>query len=166
MKNENLRKRTDGKGHKESDAMPETTFVRRRLPTTAPRRSQTGGRPGRTIGGGSTIRRGQLKPRTLTLRTSHFPDPPAATIQPTNTTAIDTERRRLHDSGRRLRLSSPPVNRPIRAASRCLRSSRDSTSSRSPRSRRHTMSICLGDLRGALRGVIVEQRANRVTILL
>ena len=35
--------------------------------------------------GGSVVQRGQLKPRTLTLRTSHFPDPPAATIQPTNT---------------------------------------------------------------------------------
>ena len=31
--------------------------------------------------GRSTVQRGQLKPRTLTLRTSHFPDLPAATIQ-------------------------------------------------------------------------------------
>jgi hypothetical protein len=37
--------------------------------------------PGRTLGGGSNVQRGQLKPRTLTLRTSHFPDPPTATIQ-------------------------------------------------------------------------------------
>jgi hypothetical protein len=44
---------------------------------------------------GSTVQRGQLKPRTLTLRTSHFPDPPAATIQPAYTPALDTERRRL-----------------------------------------------------------------------
>src|SRR5271157_3539957 len=75
--------------------MPETAPVRRRLPTTAPRRGQTRGGPGRTPGGGSIVQRGQLKPRTLTLRTSHFPDPPAATIQLNNTTALDTERRRL-----------------------------------------------------------------------
>jgi N-terminal domain of oxidoreductase len=53
------------------------------------------GGPGRTLGGGSTIQRGQLKPRTLTLRINHFPDPPAATIQLKNTAVIDTERRRL-----------------------------------------------------------------------
>jgi hypothetical protein len=55
-----------------------------RLPATAPRRKQIRGRPGRTLGGNSVVQRGQLKPCTLTLRTSHFPDPPAAAIQPTN----------------------------------------------------------------------------------
>src|SRR5271166_1388224 len=74
--------------------MPQTAALRRRLPATASRRKQTRGRPGRTLGGGSVVQRGQLKPRTLTLRTSHFPDPPAATIQPTNP-GLDTERRRL-----------------------------------------------------------------------
>ena len=44
--------------------------------------------------GGTNIQRGQLKPRTLTLRTSHFPDLPAAT-QPAACRAFDTERRRL-----------------------------------------------------------------------
>ncbi|GAC1404789.1 MAG: hypothetical protein NVSMB60_23560 [Mycobacterium sp.] len=58
---------------------------RRRLPTTPPRCKQAGGRPGRTLGGGSIVQRGQLKPRTLTLRTSHFPDSPPATLQPTDT---------------------------------------------------------------------------------
>ena len=29
------------------------------------RRKQTGGRPGRTLGGGSVVQRGQLKPRTI-----------------------------------------------------------------------------------------------------
>jgi hypothetical protein len=70
-----------GQGPQGSDAMPETAAVRRRLPTTAPRRGQTGGGPGRTLEGGSNVQRGQLKPRTLTLRTSHFPDPSAATIE-------------------------------------------------------------------------------------
>ena len=77
-----LRKRSRRQRPQRSDAMPQTTAIRRRLPTTAPRRKQAGGRPGRTLGGGSIVQRGQLKPRTLTLRTSHFPDPPAATIQP------------------------------------------------------------------------------------
>jgi hypothetical protein len=36
-----------------SDAMPQTAAVRRRLPTTAPRRGQTGGGPRRPLGGGS-----------------------------------------------------------------------------------------------------------------
>ena len=63
--------------------MPQTTTIRRCLPTTPKRRKQTGGRPGRTLGGGSRVQRGQLKPRTLTLRTSHFPDLPKATLQPT-----------------------------------------------------------------------------------
>jgi hypothetical protein len=66
-----------GQGSQGSTPMPETAPVRRRLPTTAARRDQTGGEPGGTLGGGSTIQRGQLKPHTLTLRTSHFPDPPA-----------------------------------------------------------------------------------------
>jgi len=44
--------------------------------------------------GGTNIQRGQLKPRTLTLRTSHFPDLPAAT-QPVVCRAFDTARRRL-----------------------------------------------------------------------
>src|SRR6185312_8749615 len=74
-----------GQEPQRSDAMPQTAAVRRRLPATAPRRKQTRGRPGRTLGGGSVVQRGQLKPRTLTLRTSHFPDPPAATMQPMNT---------------------------------------------------------------------------------
>ena len=76
-----LRKRTDGKGHKEA-----MRWLKRRLSDVVyrqlrQRRKQTGGRPGRTLGGGSRVQRGQLKPRTLTLRTSHFPDPPAATLQ-------------------------------------------------------------------------------------
>jgi hypothetical protein len=70
-----------GQGPQRSDAMPETAAVRRRLPTTAPRRGHTGGRPGRTLGGGSNVQRSQLQPRTLTLRTSHSPDRLAATIQ-------------------------------------------------------------------------------------
>jgi hypothetical protein len=43
-----------------------------------------GGRPGRTLGGGSIVQRGQLKPRTLTLRTNHFPDPPTTPLQLTD----------------------------------------------------------------------------------
>ena len=78
--------------------MPQTTTIRRGLPTTPKRRKQTGGRPGRTLGGGFTVQRGQLKPRTLTLRTSHFPDPPPATLQLTNKRPLDTERRRLVDA--------------------------------------------------------------------
>jgi hypothetical protein len=35
-----------------------------------------------TPGGGTNIQRGQLKPQTLILRTSHFPDLPAAPLQP------------------------------------------------------------------------------------
>lgn len=54
---------------------------RRGLPTTDPRRGKIWCRPGRTLGGDSNIQRGQLKPRTLTLRTSHFPGLPAATLQ-------------------------------------------------------------------------------------
>ena len=74
-----LRKRTQGKSHKEA-----MRCLKRRLSDVVfrqLRRDQTGGGPGRTLGGGSNVQRGQLKPRTLTLRTSHFPDPPAATIQ-------------------------------------------------------------------------------------
>src|SRR4051812_21489719 len=77
--------------------MPQTAPIRRRLPTTPKRRKQTGGRPGRTLGDGSRVQRGQLKPRTLTLRTSHFPDLPTGTIQLKDTTPLDTERRRLGD---------------------------------------------------------------------
>ena len=51
-----------GQEPQRSDAMPQTAAIRRRLPTTAPRRNQTGGRPGRTLGGGSIVQRGQLKP--------------------------------------------------------------------------------------------------------
>ena len=80
-----LRKRSEGKSHKEA-----MRCLKRRLSDVVYRqlrrdanRLEAG--PGRTLGGGSVVQRGQLKPRTLTLRTSHFPDPPAATIQPTNT---------------------------------------------------------------------------------
>ena len=73
-----------GQEPQRSDAMPQAATVRRRLPTTPPRRKQHGGRPGRTLGGGSIIQRGQLKPRTLTLWISHFPDPPPATLQLTD----------------------------------------------------------------------------------
>src|ERR1039458_7693596 len=71
--------------------MPQTAALRHRLPTATPRRRRTRGGPGRTLGGGSTVQRGQLKPRTLTLRTSHFPDPPPATLQLTDS-ALLTQR--------------------------------------------------------------------------
>ena len=80
-----LRRRTKGKSHKEA-----MRCLKRRLSDVVYRqlrrdanRLEAG--PGGHSGGGSVVQRGQLKPRTLTLRTSHFPDPPAATIQPTNT---------------------------------------------------------------------------------
>ena len=79
-----LRKRADGKGHKEA-----MRCLKRRLSDIVYRQLRhdadgPGGGPGRTLRGGSTVQRGQLKPRTLTLRISHFPDPPPATLQLTN----------------------------------------------------------------------------------
>src|SRR3954468_22842181 len=92
--------------------MPQTAPIRRRLPTTPKRRKQTGGRPGRTLGDGSRVQRGQLKPRTLTLRTSHFPDLPTATIQLKDTTPLDTERRRLEARAHHRRaLMNPQLER-------------------------------------------------------
>ncbi len=61
---------------------PPTRFATHTGQSSATRRSQTWGRPGRTLGGDSNNQRGQLKPRTPTLRTSHFPGLPPATIQP------------------------------------------------------------------------------------
>jgi hypothetical protein len=75
-----------------SHALLETPPVRHRVPTADRRRSQTKGGPGRTLGGGSIVSRGQLIPRTPALQTSHFPSPP-----PNPTTGknrlLDTERR-------------------------------------------------------------------------
>ena len=59
-----------------SHALPETPPVRHRVPTADRRRSHTKGGPGRTLGGGSIVSRGQLTPRTPALQTSHFPSPP------------------------------------------------------------------------------------------
>jgi transposase len=76
------RKRAAGKSHREA-----LRCLKRRLSDIVYRQllrdsARTWGRPGRTLGGGTNIQRGQLKPRTLTLRTSHFPDLPVATLQP------------------------------------------------------------------------------------
>src|ERR1700730_18004517 len=75
-----------------SHALLETPPVRHRVPTADRRRSQTKGGPGRTLGGGSIVSRGQLIPRTPALQTNHFPSPP-----PNPTTGknrlLDTERR-------------------------------------------------------------------------
>jgi hypothetical protein len=80
--------------------MPQTTAIRHRLSTTTKRRDQArdGGGPGRTLGGGSIVQRGQLKPRTLTLRTSHFPDPPTATLQLTDSGLL-TQRGAVYTRG-------------------------------------------------------------------
>ena len=71
-----LRKRSEGKKSQRSHALLETPPVRHRVPTTGRRRSQPEGGPGRTLGGGSIVSRGQLTPRTPALQTSHFPSPP------------------------------------------------------------------------------------------
>ena len=76
-----LRKRTQGKGHKEA-----MRCLKRRLSDVVYRQlrrdaaTRVAG-PGGHSGAALNVQRGQLKPRTLTLRTSHSPDPPAATIQ-------------------------------------------------------------------------------------
>src|ERR1700758_1571212 len=59
-----------------SHALLETPPVRHRVPTADRRRGQTKGGPGRTLGGGSIVSRGQLIPRIPALQTSHFPSPP------------------------------------------------------------------------------------------
>src|ERR1700740_2685219 len=59
-----------------SHALLETPPVRHRVPTADRRRGQPQGGPGRTLGGGSIVSRGQLIPRTPALQTSHFPSPP------------------------------------------------------------------------------------------
>jgi transposase len=75
------RKRAAGKSHREA-----LRCLKRRLSDIVYRQllrdsARTWGRPGRTPGGGTNIQRGQLKPRTLTLRTRHFPDLPVGTLQ-------------------------------------------------------------------------------------
>jgi hypothetical protein len=61
--------------------LPQATAFRRSTGNWSATQRDLDG-PGRTLGGRTNIQRGQLKPRTLTLRTSHFPDPPTVTIRP------------------------------------------------------------------------------------
>ena len=71
-----LRKRSEGKGHKEAMRCLKrrlSDVVYRQLRHDANNRLEAG--PRRTLGGGSIVQRGQLKPRTLTLRTKSLPGP-------------------------------------------------------------------------------------------
>src|SRR5271170_6303233 len=79
-----LRKRSEGKSH---NAVSETAPLGPGISTANPRRSQTKGEPGRTLGGGSIVSRGRLKPRTPALQTSHFPSPPLNPTTRANRTA-------------------------------------------------------------------------------
>ena len=93
-----LRKRSAGKSHKEA-----LHCLKRRRSDTGYRqlvRDATAGvaGPDEHPGDDSHVLRGQLKPRTPALRTSHFPDPPAATYNAVETAAFDTKRR--HSTGR------------------------------------------------------------------
>ena len=49
--------------------------------------------PGEGTRGGFIVLRGRLTPRTLTLRTRHFPNSPSLTLQPGPEAHLDTERR-------------------------------------------------------------------------
>jgi len=91
-----LRKRSEGKGHKEA-----MRCLKRRLSDVVYRqlRHDANNRPEQA----REDTRGRLyrparpaQTPQLTLRTSHFPDLPTATIQPNTHRALDTERRRLN----------------------------------------------------------------------
>ena len=92
-----LRKRTEGKSHKEA-----MRCLKRRLSDVVYRqlrRDANGWRQAREDTRGRLCRPARpAETPHLTLRTSHFPDPPAATLQPR--TKIDlTERRPQHPAG-------------------------------------------------------------------
>ena len=87
-----LKKRSQGKGHKEAMRCLKRRPVRQRVSTTRPRRNRYGGGPGRTPGDDSEILRGQLNPAHRHFRTSHS-DPPATNLQLHRSEPLDAERR-------------------------------------------------------------------------
>ncbi|MBQ7805737.1 MAG: transposase [Rhodococcus sp.] len=88
-----------GKASQGSVALFEEAALGRLLPAAFPRLGdRAGGRPGKTLGGGSIVLRGRLTPRTPALRTSHFPNPPHSTYNPGLQVRLDAERCRLGDT--------------------------------------------------------------------
>ncbi|HVQ49058.1 MAG TPA: hypothetical protein VMS92_03335 [Mycobacterium sp.] len=58
-----LRKRSEGKGHKEACAASNDGYPTSSTDNSATTQTTDRSRPGRTLGGGSIVQRGQLKPR-------------------------------------------------------------------------------------------------------